>query len=52
MVQARTRMMNQLQAVALNEGLRAKKRLWGKRDENNWRCSPRHILAVIKPKRS
>jgi transposase len=29
MVQARTRMMNQLQAVALNEGLRAKKRLWG-----------------------
>ena len=29
MVQARTRMMNQLQAVALNEGLRCKKRLWG-----------------------
>jgi transposase len=29
MVQARTRMMNQLQAVALNEGVRAKKRLWG-----------------------
>ena len=28
MVQARTRMMNQLQAVALNEGVRAKKRLW------------------------
>src|SRR5215475_3217231 len=28
MVQARTRIMNQLQAVALNEGLRAKKRLW------------------------
>jgi transposase len=28
MVQARTRMMNQLQAVALNEGLRSKKRLW------------------------
>ena len=28
MVQARTRMMNQLQAVALNEGLRCKKRLW------------------------
>jgi transposase len=28
MVQARTRMMNQLQAVALNEGLRYKKRLW------------------------
>src|SRR5881275_592772 len=28
LVQARTRMMNQLQAVALNEGLRCKKRLW------------------------
>ena len=31
MVQARTRLMNQLQAVALNEGLRCKKRLWGER---------------------
>jgi transposase len=28
MVQARTRIMNQLQAVALNEGIRCKKRLW------------------------
>src|SRR5467141_3508430 len=28
MVLARTRIMNQLQAVALNEGLRCKKRLW------------------------
>ena len=28
MVPARTRIMNQLQAVALNEGLRSKKRLW------------------------
>jgi transposase len=28
MVQARTRTMNQLQAVALNEGLRCKKKLW------------------------
>jgi hypothetical protein len=28
MVQARTRVMNQLQAVALNERLRCKKRLW------------------------
>jgi transposase len=27
-VQARTRIMNQLQSVALNEGLRCKKRLW------------------------
>jgi len=30
MVQMRTRIMNQLQAVALNEGLRCKKRLWTK----------------------
>src|SRR5580693_9401910 len=29
MVQARTRIMNQLQAVAINEGLRCRKRLWG-----------------------
>jgi hypothetical protein len=28
MVQVRTRIMNQLQAVALNEGLRCNKRLW------------------------
>ena len=28
MVQARTRVMNQLQAVALNEGLQCKKKLW------------------------
>ena len=28
LVQARTRIMNQLQSVALNEGLRCKKRLW------------------------
>jgi transposase len=28
MVQARTRIMNQLQAVAINEGLRYKKKLW------------------------
>ena len=28
MVQARTRIMNQLQAVALNEGLRCQKRWW------------------------
>jgi transposase len=28
MVQMRTRIMNQLQAVAINEGLRCKKRLW------------------------
>jgi transposase len=31
MVQARTRIMNQMQAVALNEGLRCKKKLWRER---------------------
>jgi transposase len=32
-VQARTRIMNQLQAVALNEGVRCQKRLWRERGE-------------------
>ena len=36
MVQARTRIMNQLQAVALNEGLRCKKRLWREHGRQNW----------------
>ena len=36
MVQARTRIMNQLQAVALNEGLRCKKRLWREAGRSNW----------------
>jgi transposase len=31
MVQARTRIMNQLQAVALNEGLLCRKKLWRER---------------------
>ena len=31
MVKARTRIMNQLQAIALNEGLRCKMRLWRER---------------------
>ena len=41
MVQARTRIMNQLQSVALNEGLRCKKRLW--------RQHGREQLEVIPP---
>jgi transposase len=36
MVQARNRIMNQLQAVALNEGLRCKKRLWRECGGSNW----------------
>jgi hypothetical protein len=39
LVQARTRIMNQLQAVALNEGLRGKKRLCGNADGSNWNHS-------------
>src|SRR5438477_922621 len=43
MVQARTRIMNQLQAVALNEGLRCKKRLWrerGRQPLESFRLAP------------
>ena len=43
MVQARTRIMNQLQAVALNEGLRWKKRLWrehGRQQLESFRLAP------------
>src|SRR6266480_4012378 len=43
MVQARTRIMNQLQAVALNEGLRCKKKLWrehGREQLENVRLAP------------
>src|SRR5271165_4279756 len=43
MVQARTRIMNQLQAVALNEGLRSKKRLWrdaGREQLETFRLAP------------
>ena len=54
MVQARTRIMNQLQAVALNEGLRCKKRLWrteGPRLESfnlaPWASRRRHDLLEL-----
>ena len=43
MVQARTRILNQLQAVALNEGLRSKKRLWrehGREQLESFRLAP------------
>jgi transposase len=43
MVQARTRLMNQLQAVAINEGLRCKKRLWrarGRQQLESFRLAP------------
>ena len=42
-VQARTRIMSQLQAVALNEGLRCKKRLWrkhGREQLESFRLAP------------
>src|SRR6202051_5383200 len=55
MVQARTRIMNQLQAVALNEGLRSKKRLWreqGREQLESFRLGPwasrrRHDLLEL-----
>ena len=43
MVQTRTRIMNQLQAVALNEGLRCKKKLWrehGREQLESFRLAP------------
>ena len=43
MVQMRIRIMNQLQAVALNEGLRCKKRLWrkqGRQQLESFRLAP------------
>jgi transposase len=54
-VQARTRIMNQLQAVALNEGLRCKKRLWrehGRKQLESIRLAPwasrrRHDLLEL-----
>src|SRR5213595_2549467 len=42
-MQVRTRIMNQLQAVALNEGLRCKKRLWrerGRQQLESFRLAP------------
>jgi transposase len=56
MVQARTRIMNQLQAVALNEGLRCKKRLWrerGREQLESFRLAPwasrrrRNLLELL-----
>jgi len=55
MVQARTRIMNQLQGVALNEGLRSKKKLWresGRQQLESFRLAPwasrrRHDLLEL-----
>src|SRR6201997_2702854 len=55
MVQARTRIMNQLQAVALNEGLRCKQRLWRERGRQQleavqlapWASRRRHDLLEL-----
>jgi transposase len=55
MVQARTRIMNQLQAVAINEGLRCKKKLWrggGRQKLESFRLAPwasrrRHDLLEL-----
>src|SRR3989442_2557115 len=50
MVQVRTRIMNQLQALALNEGLRCKKRLW--RAHRTRETSRRHVGPMGTPGRS
>ena len=55
MVQARTRIMNQLQAVALNEGLRCKRRLWREAGREQlesfplapWASRRRHDLLAL-----
>lgn len=55
MVQTRTRVMNQLQAVALNEGLRCKKKLWRERGRQqlesfslgHWASRRRHDLLQL-----
>src|SRR6201987_1600483 len=55
MVQARTRIMNQLQAGALNEGLRCKKRLWREKGRQQlesfslapWASRRRHDLLEL-----
>ena len=56
LVQTRTRIMNQLQAVAINEGLRCKKRLWrasGRQQLESFRLAPwasrrrRDLLALL-----
>ena len=55
MVQARTRIMNQLQAVALNEGLVCRKRLWRERGRQQleafplapWASRRRHDLLEL-----
>jgi len=41
MVQTRTRIMNQLQAAALNEGLRYKKKLWRESGRQQLESLPR-----------
>lgn len=55
MVQARTRVMNQLQAVALNEGLRCRKKLWREKGREQleafrlarWASRRRHDLLEL-----
>jgi hypothetical protein len=55
MVQTRTLIMNQLQAVALNEGLRCKKRLWREAGRNQleafrlapWASRRRDLLDLL-----
>jgi transposase len=49
LVQARTRIMNQLQAIALNEGLRCKKSLWRERGRQQLESYPLAPWASRRP---
>jgi hypothetical protein len=37
LVQMHTRIMNQLQALAMNEGQRRNKKLWSEQGRHNWK---------------
>jgi hypothetical protein len=47
LVQMRTRVMNQLQAIAMNEGVRVRKKLWSKPRKKSTRQSRHHQSCPI-----
>jgi len=49
LVQMRTRIMNQLQALAMNEGQRRKKKLWSAQDEPSWKACARYLGLPASP---
>ena len=46
LVQMRTRIMNQLQALAMNEGRRWKTKLWSEQGKQSWRTFRGHLGRV------